>query len=132
MIFNFHYPAPFIQSYTYFVFIPCSLIPGLIVIELCYILLPFFQIFIAFIAHKKYMCVICKLICSRYIELKLPASISRNSNKRPRSRTYLPQPSMCMTGARAPTKRTSGMTRVSKSCTLVVEPYCFNSHSGSV
>lgn len=37
-----------------------------------------------------------------------------------------------MTGVRAPTKRTSGMTRVSKSCTLVVEPYCFNSPSGSV
>lgn len=34
--------------------------------------------------------------------------------------------------ARAPTKRTSGMTRVSKSCTLVVEPYCFNLYSGSV
>jgi len=65
-------------------------------------------------------------------ELKLSVSISRNSNKHPRSQTYLPQPSLCMTGARAPTKHTSGMTRVSKSCMLVVEPYCFNSYSSSV
>lgn len=62
----------------------------------------------------------------------MPASIFRNSNKRPRSQIYLPQLSSCVTGARAPTKRTSGMTRVSKSCTLVVEPYCFDLHSGSV
>jgi len=71
-------------------------------------------------------------IYPQYIELKLPASIFRNSNKRSRFQTYLPQLSSCVTGARAPTKRTSRMTRVSKSCTLVVEPYCFNLHSGSV
>jgi len=73
-----------------------------------------------------------KLIYPQCTELKLSVSISRNSNKHPRSQTYLPQPSLCMTGVRAPTKRTSGMTRVSKSCMLVVEPYCFNSYSSSL
>lgn len=35
---------------------------------------------------------------------------------------------VCDTGARAPTKRTSGMTRVPRwLCALVVVPYCFNS-----
>jgi len=61
-------------------------------------------------------------------------STSCNSNKRPRRaypRTYRSH-RVHDGGARAPTKRTSGMTRVSENCAMVVELYCFNSHSAAV